>query len=118
MDHNLREEALRRVKRKKAYVNQVISFFSTSAVLFFINIMTSSYLWCLWPIGFYAISIIFGGIRLIKDEALNTWEDDAVDREYRRLSGRRKPSDEYLDLEDLPRHEKSTTPKWDDRDMV
>jgi hypothetical protein len=119
MEDQLYEKARRRVARKKRLFKDLVGFVSTSVFLLFINLMFSpGYLWAMWPIGFYAISIIITYLDLIRETFEEDWEEKALTREYHRLKEKKNSThpeaEDLLDLDEI----KEKSPRWNDQDFV
>ena len=119
MEEHLYKKAQQRVKKKKNFFKDVTGFLSFSIFLFAINIWFSpGFLWCLFPIGFYALSILITYIDLVRDRIVDDWEEKELEKEYKKLLEKREnsiiPDSDKLDLEAI----KPKVPKWNDRDLV
>ena len=119
MEDHLYKKAQRRVKKKKNFFKDLTGFISFSIFIFVVNIWFSpGFLWCLFPIGFYALSILITYIDLVRDRFVDDWEEKELEREYRKLLERKENSTLYhedeLDLESI----KQRIQKWNDRDLV
>lgn len=94
---NAYEVAKKRVKVKKKFYKEVSSFVGTSALLFFINIFTSPmYLWCLWAIVPWGITLVMKGIRIMSMQATDDWEENEIRKELRAMG---QDPDDYLEDE-------------------
>lgn len=97
------EEARRRVKKKKNFYKELVSFVSTSALLIFINVFSSPwYLWCLWAIVPWGITLTIKGLKLAAGDSTNGWEKEQMKKELRAMG--KDPShyyDDTLELDEL-----------------
>ncbi|MDF1698768.1 MAG: 2TM domain-containing protein [Saprospiraceae bacterium] len=89
------KEAKRRVKRKKDFFKEVTSFVGTSGLLIFINVFTSpAYLWCLWAIVPWGITLAMKGLRIASMKNANDWEENEIRKE---LISMGKDPEDYMD---------------------
>lgn len=118
MEENLYRKALKRVNRKKNLAKDIFGFLSTSLFLIAINLFTNpSFLWCVFPIGFYFLSILVSYFDFIKEQFVDDWEEGQVEKEYKKLLRKNSstfPEGEGLDLEEM----RDRLPKWNERDFV
>lgn len=123
----LYRQARKRVKKKRSFRGHFTTFAVMSVFLFVLNMVTSpEYLWFLWAVGGWAISIIFHyfdayGYPGQRDETEEI-EREMVRLEDRELTARRLQSesrldDDILDL-DEPTRARERRIELDDRDFV
>ncbi len=102
MDDSYRE-AQRRVEQKKQFYKELGSFVSTSLLLIFINVFTSpGYLWFLWAVVPWGLTILIRGIKVGLSSKTSNWERDEMKKELRALG--KNPNDyleDRLELDDL-----------------
>jgi len=103
----LYREAEKRVKAKKKFYNELLAYVGTSVLLLFINLFTSgSYLWSLWAIVPWGITMVLKGIKVHTAKTTSEWERREMRKELRAMG---KDPDDYLDdeleLRDLDREE-------------
>ena len=123
----LYRQAQKRVKKKRAFRGHFTTYVVMSAFLFVLNMVTSpEYLWCLWGIGGWGISIIFHyfdayGYPGQRDETEEIEREMArlEDREYdaRRIKAQSRLDDDILDL-DEPIRARERRIEPDERDFV
>ncbi|MEM9887512.1 MAG: 2TM domain-containing protein [Bacteroidota bacterium] len=112
------EIARKRVKAKKKFHRNLASYIIFSIFFFFLNMYSySGHLWFIYPVLGWGLGIAMEYYKVYVDPKV---EDQAVEREMRRLRERNIPIEEdRLELEDLPEQEKRTTGKsWKDSDLV
>ncbi len=119
MEDHIYNKAKKKVQRKKNLFKDITGWVSTSIFLFFINLFfTPGFLWCLFPIGFYGLSILITYVDLISERFDDDWEEKELEREYRKLlkkqEGSELPIDALYDLDQM----KKVIPKWNEKDLV
>lgn len=100
----LYDEARKRVKKKKSYYNELISYVFVSILLIFINVFTSpAYLWFLWAIVPWGLVLLMRGVTLAFDEKRRGWERKEMRKEISAMGGNPDDyiQDEKLELKDL-----------------
>ena len=97
------KEAKKRVKTKKKFYNSLISYVGVSILLIFINVFTSpGYLWFLWAIVPWGITLLIQGFKIAFSNRSSEWEEKAIRKELRSMG--KDPDDyydDYLELRDL-----------------
>lgn len=113
------KDVKRRIKRKKAYYNELGSFVTTSLFLLGLNLFTSpGYMWAWWPIGFWGISMVMKSIKIVIDDKTSDWEHRAIKKELE-YHGYETDEEEELELRDYNRpvsRRKNTL--YRDKDLV
>lgn len=117
------EEYKKRVKKVKKFSKDFINWFTTSAILVFINFMIAGGLtWAKWPVFIWGIIILSQGVKAYRSYRLNKiyearrWQYDNRKIEYTGPDY----SDELLN----PKNRKEKTPvardgkPWRDEDLV
>ena len=107
MDRAYRE-AKKRVKRKKNFYKELMSYVAISMFLIFVNVFTSSgYLWCLWAIVPWGFAMVMKGIKIATSSKSSNWEQNEIRKELRAMG--KDPDDymedDYLDLKELDKEE-------------
>lgn len=97
-------EAQKRVKRKKNFYKELMSYVAISLFLVFVNVFTShGYLWCLWAIVPWGFAMVMRGIQIATSSKSSNWEQKEMRKELRSMG--RNPDDyieeDYLDLKEL-----------------
>ena len=89
------KEAKKRVKAKRKFYNNLISYVGVSILLIFINVFTSpGYLWFLWAIVPWGISLLIQGFKIALAGRTTDWEQKEIRRELRSMG---KDPDDYID---------------------
>lgn len=89
------KEAKRRVQVKKDFYKELTSFVGVSVLLVFINVFSSPYyLWCLWAIVPWGITLALKGVKIMSSNNSSKWEENEIRRE---LIAMGKNPDDYLD---------------------
>ena len=89
------QEAKERVKNKKKFFKELSSYVGTSLLLIFINVFTSpGYLWCLWAIVPWGITMLVKGLQIMSSSKTSKWEQNELRKE---LIAMGKNPDDYLD---------------------
>ena len=100
---NAYKEAKKRVKAKKNFYKELSSFVFTSVLLIFINVFTSPYyLWCLWAIVPWGLTLVLKGIKIMSSKKTNEWEREELRKEL--ISMGKDPDlymDDHLELREL-----------------
>jgi hypothetical protein len=112
----LYDKARRRVKEKKEFYSNFVSWIGVSIFLFSVNLITSPrFIWAFFPFIGWGIGVFFHGLSVFSPAFGKDWEEKEIHREMKRLnSGARDHDEEYLDLDDL----KDLRPKYKDSDFV
>ena len=88
-------EAKRRVKVKKDFYKELSTFVGVSILLIFINVFSSPYyLWCLWAIVPWGITLFMKGVRIMSSNTSSKWEENEIRKE---LIAMGKDPDDYFD---------------------
>jgi hypothetical protein len=88
-------EAKKRVKVKKDFYKELSSYVGTSILLIYINVFSSpGYLWCLWAIVPWGITLFFKGIKIMSSNQSSQWEENEIRKE---LIAMGKDPDDYID---------------------
>lgn len=105
------KEAKKRVKVKKDFYKELSSFVGVSIMLIFINVFSSPYyLWCLWAIVPWGISMFIKGVKIATTSNSSKWEENEIRKEL--IAMGKNPDDyfdEHLELKELEM-EKSELP--------
>lgn len=89
------KEAKRRVKVKKDFYRELSTFVGVSILLIFINVFSSPfYLWCLWAIVPWGITLFIKGIKIASFSKSDAWEKNEIRKE---LIAMGKDPDDYFD---------------------
>jgi len=101
------QEAKKRVKRKKKFYKELMSYVATSLFLVFVNVFTSpGYLWCLWAIVPWGFGMVIRGIKIATSDKTSSWEQNQIRKEL--LAMGKDPDDyidEHLELRELEKDE-------------
>ena len=90
-------EAKKRVKVKKDFYKELSSFVGTSILLIFINVFSSPfYLWCLWAIVPWGITLFIKGIKIMNSNNSSKWEENEIRKE---LIAMGEDPDDHMDEE-------------------
>ena len=112
------ERARKRVKKKKAFYMNLISWLSCSFFLFAVNLFTSPvFIWAFFPFIGWGIAVFFQGLSAFSAPGFGReWEEKEMHREMKKLESRNRidGDEEYLELDDL----KELRPKYKDSDFV
>ena len=109
-------EARARVRAKSHLLKSIGSFVASSIFLIGLNLVISpSYMWAWWPVGFGAISICFKAIKIVISDRAAGWEKRELEREYGRL-GYEFIDDENLELQDI--HSRTNKPLYKASELV
>lgn len=96
-------EAKKRVKAKKKFYKELITFVIISTFLVFINVFTSPYyMWCLWAIVPWGFGMILKGIKIATSRRSSEWERNEMRKELEAMG--RNPDDyieDHLELREL-----------------
>jgi len=107
---NAYKKAKKRVKKKKDFFKELGAYIPISIGLICLNMFTNpNYLWFLWAIGPWGISLMIKGFQLAIENKTDNWEDRAMRKELRAMG---KDPDDYL--ED-PLELKDIEPEYADR---
>lgn len=94
-------------KERKKLNKEIGDFVTTTAILFFINLMTSpNYWWFIWVIGFWGAALIGKYVVLELNDKDEDYEEDDCDYDELEL----EPLEDYRRAK--PRR------NWNERDMV
>ena len=97
------KEAKRRVKVKKEFFKELTTFVGVSILLIFINVFTSPfYLWSLWAIIPWGITLCIKGIKIASFSKSDQWEKNEIRKEL--IAMGKNPDDyfdDYLELKDV-----------------
>ena len=78
-EQELRDSAIKRIKRKKAFWGMVATYVIVNAVLVVIWAVTGAgYFWPGWVLGFWALGLVFTGISAFKRDGVS---EDEIQRE-------------------------------------
>ena len=101
----LYKKARKRVKKKREFRGHFITFAVVSVFLFLLNLFTSpGYLWCLWAVGGWGLSIVFHYFDAYGYPGQRE-EEEEIQREMERMEyGRPQPKrrGDFLDLNERP----------------
>ncbi len=98
------QEAKKRVEVKKQFYKELSGFVTSSAFMILINLFTSSYLWFLWVIVPWGISILAKGLKIyFFDTSSPEWEKQAIRKEMAAMgySDEGEDKEVTLDLDEL-----------------
>ncbi|NBC24417.1 MAG: histidine kinase [Bacteroidetes bacterium] len=114
MSEDVYEEAKKRVKKKKDFHSDLMSYLTWSGIFLFINLfITRGYLWSLWVIGFWGIAILQKAISVYGTPfSSEDWEKKEIEKEMKRLRKNDFPKQKQKE------NEVSTDKKWDDDELV
>jgi len=105
---NAYKEAKKRVKAKKNFYKELSSYVVTSVLLIFINVFSSPYyLWCLWAIVPWGLTLVLKGIKIHTSKKTSQWEQDEIRKE---LISMGKDPDEYMEDDHLELREFDNEP--------
>lgn len=117
----LYKKAAKRVKKKREFRGHFVTYLITSVFLFVINMVTSpGYLWCLWAIGGWGMSILFHYFDAYGYPGQGD-EQEEIQREMDRMEyGRPQPKHDAdaLDLNRPPRRDPDFRRNYDDSEFV
>lgn len=119
MDHAYKA-ARKKVKRKKKFYKELISFTSISVGFVLFNLLTSPHnIWVYWVIGPWGITLAVRGLQMMMDDRTDEWEEQEMRRQ---LSARGKNPDDYLgnqlELRELDRRTHNRQGGYRDSDFV
>ena len=110
--------AKEKVKKKKEFYSNLISWLIVSAFLFGLNLATSpEFIWAVFPFMGWGVGVFFHGLSVFSGPGFSRdWEEKEIQREMKRLKSRYGPEEEedYLELDDM----RQLSPKYKDSDFV
>ena len=99
--------AKKRVKAKRKFYSSLTSYVGVSLLLIFINVFTApEYLWCLWAIVPWGITLVMQGAKIMINKRTDEWEQKELRKELRSMG--KNPEDyfdDHLELRDLEEEE-------------
>lgn len=106
MDPALRK-AKKRVKVKKEFFKELVVYVSMSLLLLFINLFTNAfYMWSLWAIIPWGITLVVKGINIAASRRSKIWEENEIRKEL--IAMGKDPEDyldDHLELKELEKEE-------------
>ena len=122
MSSSYYERARKRVKKRREFYSNLISWILTCSFLLVINLKVSPWhLWVVYPFLGWGLSVAFQAYE-VYGPTNDDWEDREIEREMNRMNANRQRSsydrpdqsgyeEDYLELREVEK-------KWDDRDLV
>ncbi len=109
--------ARKRVKKKTEFRSHLVSYLGIMAFLFVINILTTSYMWVVWPALGWGLGVLFHGLEAYGVIADKDKEEELIERELDRMElreGRQDTMrDDHLELRDIQKE-----PRYNEDDFV
>ncbi|MGK0316105.1 MAG: hypothetical protein ACI86M_002338 [Saprospiraceae bacterium] len=114
------KRAKKKVKKKKKFYKELMSFTIITAGLLVFNMWSSpGRYWIQWVVGFWAIGLVFQGFSLFINDKSDEWEQNELRKELRAQG---KNPDDYiedsLELDDLEHEYAEKSKKYKDDDFV
>ena len=125
-NHPRYQDAMERVKEKKEFYSNLISWLVVSAFLFGINILTSTaHMWAFYPFLGWGMGVVFHAFKVFGGPGFDKrWEERKLEEEIQRMEEEEDDTmylEDYNDELELPRREKQKEPvprKWNEDDLV
>ncbi len=109
--------ARKRVKKKMEFRAHLVSYIAIMAFLFVINMLTSNYMWVVWPAMGWGLGLLFHGLETYGIIGDKDQEEELIERELDRMElreGRRGTiEDDHLELRDIQKE-----PRYNEDDFV
>jgi hypothetical protein len=127
IDPELYQAARKRIKKRKEFYSNLVSWLIVSAFLFAINILTSTdHLWAIYPFLGWGLGVAFHGFEAFSVAGFgNDIEEKKIQEEMDRMQSRYgarrylnepKQEEDHLELKELPKKEKQAD--YRDEDLV
>ena len=111
------DKARNRVKKKVEFRSHLVSYLVVMAFLFGINILTSNYMWVMWPALGWGLGLAFHGFEAYGVIADKDKKEEMIEREMQRMElkeGRHESlDDDHLELRDVRKE-----PRYNENDLV
>jgi hypothetical protein len=125
MNKHIYEEAKNRVKKKKKFRDNLSSFIVWGGAMLFINLfITRGYMWSLWVIFFWGLSVLKEAFDIYGLPGGNSedWEEREIEKEMERIKRLGDGSERAVfEEDDLLEENESVKPpstKWNEDDLV
>jgi hypothetical protein len=125
MNKHIYEEAKNRVKKKKKFRDNLSSFIVWGGAMLFINLfITRGYMWSLWVIFFWGLSVLKEAFDIYGLPGGNSedWEEREIEKEMERIKRLGDGSERAVfEEDDLLEEKESVKPpstKWNEDDLV
>ena len=114
--------ARKRVKKKLEFRSHLVSYLVIMGFLLVLNILTTSYLWVIWPALGWGLGLAFHGFEAYgiiadkdKEEEMIEKELDRMDRKELSAGEQESLEDDQLELRDI---RKEKAPRYNEDDFV
>lgn len=125
MNKHIYQEAKNRVKKKKKFRDNLSSFIVWGGAMLFINLfITRGYMWSLWVIFFWGLSVLKEAFDIYGLPGGNSedWEEREIQKEMERIKRLGDGSERAVfEEDDIIEEKESVNPpntKWNEDDLV
>ena len=108
--------ARKRVKKKMEFRSHLVSYVVIMAFLLVINMLTSNYMWVVWPALGWGLGLLFHGLEAYDIIGDKDKEAELIERELDKMEmkeSRQQYEDDHLELRDIRKE-----PRYNEDDFV